>query len=499
MKNIKKLLALVLVVFIGLTTNAKATSKWDVKRENLEKTTVDIKPNINKEENLVTYIIPENYNGKKIYINVSEDVAKITAGTYVPGDRVPFTIRIVNNSSYSYEYIKNSFKVLTDDMSVLAEKDNFYSYDINEGASGVYVKDSLSFDRQLIAAKWSINRTQNDAIKKLYENSANQKREKINNSWKYVYYYNNKKLCDYYTSWRANLCNEMFTDEVLGAELIAQGYKNGIKDLNKYYLDYYNKLFKTDAKKIEDLPDDATYGYPKGLDEYLGGIFNGNAVNIRETNAEVSSFGYNWFYNKGVGIYPIKDVNGTDIKSGNTSDNGFYIGNYMRNESTIAEEVLVKDLGIIKSKSENSLTPMKMFVDFTYVTNTFGNMDFGFNIKLELAKEIINGKLIVNYIDEDGNNLTDSIITEEEVDTLYSTEKKEFEGFEFLKVEGETEGKYIDGVIEVTYIYKNAVGDVDEPQIPIEPEEPIEPPHTDATITANDSLIYFEDKRKFIK
>ena len=63
-------------------------------------------------------------------------------------------------------------------------------------------------------------------------------------------------------------------------------------------------------------------------------------------------------------------------------------------------------------------------------------MAFGFDIKLELQKEKVFGKLIVNYVDEDGNKLTDSITTEEEVDTPYSTIQKEFEGFEFIRVEG---------------------------------------------------------------
>lgn len=283
----------------------------------------------------------------------------------------------------------------------------------------------------------------------------------------------------------------MLTDEVLGAELVAQGYENGIEDLNKYYLDHYNKVFNTSATKLEDLPDAAIYGYSDRLKEYLGGILNGNNETNRETNAEVSELGYNWFYNKGLGLYPVTDVNGNPVNSKNTRDNGFYVGNYMRNESTVTEKVVAKDLGTIESGSENSLTPIEMYLDFYYVTNAFSNMEFGFNIKFELARETLFGKLIVNYVDDQGNKLADSIITEAEVDTAYETIKKEFDGYEFLTVEGQTKGNYINGTIEVTYIYTNAIGDIVVPD-----EKPIEPPHTDAEVTTSNIIMYFEEDKK---
>lgn len=269
MKNIKKLFALVLVALFGLITNVEAASKWDVKRENIEETTTEIKPNFIKETDTIVYTIPEDYDGKKIYINISEDVRVITEGKYVPGDSRPFTIKVVNNSKYTYNYIKNSFKVLTDDLSKLGASDNYYKYDVNGVKSGIYVKNTLSYDGQLIAADWSIYRTQNDAIKKLYENSEKTVREKVSNTWKNVYYYADGTTCPFGTSWSSNLCKKMLTDEVLGAELVAQGYENGIEDLNKYYLDHYNKVFNTSATKLEDLPDAAIYGYSDRLKNIL--------------------------------------------------------------------------------------------------------------------------------------------------------------------------------------------------------------------------------------
>lgn len=495
MRNYKKLLVLVLVVLFGFATNVKAASKWDVKREELKETTKKIEKKLYLEDNTIVYTIPENYSGKGIYLNISEDVANITAGKYVPGDGKAFAVKIVNNSKYNYHYMKNSFKLVTDSMAGLGKSDDYYSLDINGNVKGIYIKDTNSFDNQQIAAKWGINRTLNDALKKLYslENSSNVKREKVGNTWKYVYYFEDGTNCNFYQKWSADVCDKMLTDEVLGKELKDQGYENGIADLNKYYLDYYNKMFGTAAKSLEDLPEKAIYGYSDRLNEYLGGILNGNRYKIRETNKETSELGYNWFYNKGVGLYPVKDVDGNKYTSSNVSDKGFYLGDYMRNTSLITEKVVNKDLANIASKTEQSLTPFMMFIDFKYVVNAHQSMDFGLNIKFELEKEVKNGKLVVNYVDLDGNKLTESIITEKEVDTEYATEQKEFDGYEFVKVEGNTTGKYVDGTVEVTYVYSNAYGDVDnKEEAPVVKEEIVTPPHTDATVSANNIVMYLK-------
>lgn len=495
MKHIKKEFCLLLFISFILNLNVKAVSKWDVKRENLENTTSGIKSEFIKETDTLIYTIPEEYDKKGIYINISEDISKITGGKYVPGDSKPFTIKIVNNSKYTYNYLKNSFKVVTDDMSKIGDSNSYYSYNSIGLTNGIYIKDSKSFDGQQIAAEWSIKRTLNDAIKKLYLFSPNIKKEKINNVWKYVYYFADGTNCNFGLGWRANICKQMLTDEVLDREIKDQGYANGILDLNKYYLNYYNKLFKTNAKTLEELPDKAIYGYANSTSEYLGGILNGNFYANNETNSEVSELGYNWFYNKGLGLYPIYDENGNELNAKNTKDKNFYIGNYMRNESPITENVVSKDFAIIESKSEYSLTPIMMLIDFNYVVNAHSNMEFGFNIKFELTRENTYGKLIVNYIDNDGNKLIDSIISEEEVDTSYKTEQKEFTGFEFLKVEGNTEGKYIDGVIEVTYIYKKIPTEVVITNDG-EYDDDILPPHTETEIEFSNIIMYIENNKK---
>lgn len=65
------------------------------------------------------------------------------------------------------------------------------------------------------------------------------------------------------------------------------------------------------------------------------------------------------------------------------------------------------------------------------------------------------GKLIVNYVTTDGTKLTKSLESTELENTSYETIKKSFNGYKFVKVEGNTKGSYIaNEIIEVTYIYE---------------------------------------------
>lgn len=68
------------------------------------------------------------------------------------------------------------------------------------------------------------------------------------------------------------------------------------------------------------------------------------------------------------------------------------------------------------------------------------------------------GTLVINYVDSDGNKLTEEITNIGEVGENYITEKKNFEGYTFITVVGEPIGTYIDGTIRVTYYYDKNTG-----------------------------------------
>lgn len=68
------------------------------------------------------------------------------------------------------------------------------------------------------------------------------------------------------------------------------------------------------------------------------------------------------------------------------------------------------------------------------------------------------GTLVINYVDSDGNKLTEEITNIGEVGENYITEKKNFEGYTFITVVGEPTGTYTNGVIYVTYYYDKNTG-----------------------------------------
>lgn len=80
--------------------------------------------------------------------------------------------------------------------------------------------------------------------------------------------------------------------------------------------------------------------------------------------------------------------------------------------------------------------------------------------------DYIRGNLVVNYVDSEGNKLTEEITSIDIIGNKYETIQKEFEGYTFISVDGETTGEYIDGTIYVTYYYDKNIGtgDIEPPQ-----------------------------------
>lgn len=88
----------------------------------------------------------------------------------------------------------------------------------------------------------------------------------------------------------------------------------------------------------------------------------------------------------------------------------------------------------------------------------------------------IYGKLIVKYVDNKGNVLSEESTYSEKVGTEYATTEKEFEDYSLIDVNGETKGKYIDGTITVTYIYEftSGTGGEDVPETGIDTSNALE-------------------------
>lgn len=71
------------------------------------------------------------------------------------------------------------------------------------------------------------------------------------------------------------------------------------------------------------------------------------------------------------------------------------------------------------------------------------------------------GTVVVKHLEEgSGKELAPSLVTKEPIAENYSTVAKNIDGYEFVKIEGQAEGKYIDGSIEVKYIYRKILATV---------------------------------------
>ena len=71
-------------------------------------------------------------------------------------------------------------------------------------------------------------------------------------------------------------------------------------------------------------------------------------------------------------------------------------------------------------------------------------------------------KVVVNYVDEDGKELEESVTLEGKVKEEYKTEAKEIKDYELIKVEGEETGLFTEEEITVTYVYQFVMGQGEE-------------------------------------
>lgn len=83
------------------------------------------------------------------------------------------------------------------------------------------------------------------------------------------------------------------------------------------------------------------------------------------------------------------------------------------------------------------------------------------------------GTVTARYVDENNTEIADSVTTTGDVDTAYTTQQKDVEGYTFKEMAGDSaavNGTYIDGTLTVTYVYsKNPAptpGKTDQPNNP---------------------------------
>lgn len=273
-----------------------------------------------------SYTIPEDYNKDEINIVplIFDKLGEL--GYVMPGDKIKINIKIINNSKFDYKYKDNSFILSTE---------NLEEY---EKLGYLKKTDAVGFNGKPIYTVFSPYRTTNTAIYSLFDNP----KQKISAS--------------------------NMTDLVLSDKLKEKGYENGIKDLNKYYLDFYNKKYNLDKTMLEEFNDDI-----------IREIFSGNMVEIKETNTEIIKLSYDWFYNKLLS-YTFED----QVYSDKTSEQ-YSIGSYMRKE-TSGNDYFKQSVDTISSNSNVQINNMSLNINGPYTVNLFMNYMFSGYMKFTLNK-----------------------------------------------------------------------------------------------------------------
>ncbi len=383
--------------FGGGTYEYDGTSKWDVELPKLEETSTDLtsKVYVNEAgENVIQFTIPEGYDEDSIQLTLNDELVQLFAfhfgsagadieengdsvtyaedeeyerhkqvinkpGTIkdkeyydiLPGDVGRFKIEIINNSKNVYSYDEGSLDIRTPNLDFYRSSTEYPEY--GESALDYTGTTMTGFDGQTMLSKFTPTRIKNESLYSLLGDEAT---------------------------------SILVSDETLGSELnrLFKEDPQGIGNLNKYYLDYYNNEFSknnsnfTPKTKIEDFTANQIREMFLDLE---------HSSMKRETNKEVAETLYNYFYNEVFGVAPSKDI----PESGRLNTE-YSIGNFMRNGNNSFEEYMTS-LNVLPSQidSEKEYSVEWAFkIDGPNCFNIYNNMDYGFDMGFKLEKKVGN-------------------------------------------------------------------------------------------------------------
>ena len=527
MKKLKLFLFALTLVFITSTT-VLAESKWDtiqpVKQTTSdgidieyqtkvefeydcwyqgEKLICDESTKLNVDISVdVIITIPSNYDKDTIVIapEILQELARqnqeqllLESGEYLqlnnslePGDNIKVNLTIINNSRYTYTYDEKSFDIFPVENTTFTRGDTnttFNGLNIGEGyityrLANPALKD-LGLDRNNKVTDENID----IALKKLKDTNGNQKYPNgINDLAKYYVDYYNTKYNTNHT--RLDEFSYGVIREILGYNDTIERVSRNIgkfPTLYNAFQIYKDKFLQDNQGKIAYQDDVLKYAGFTGRDateifanfakdeyskmcgeevtsfdtmceeaqnEFFANYGNEMSPYILETNKDILNLSYNYFYNKNFSL-GLEDDEVTDADS-----NKYSIGEYMRDEDK-GEDTIKEQIGLLESNTANGLK-MTFYINGAYTCNAY--LGYNFMINMQLSYSALKGVLVVNHVDSDGNRLTEEVTTTDLVGNEYTTEKKDFEGYTFITVEGEPIGTYIDGTIRVTYYYDKNTG-----------------------------------------
>ena len=342
-----------------------------------------------KQEDCVeTIIIPTNYKDKEL--KLKSRIFVNDKYIFMPGEIRNFSLKIINLSNNNYTYQNNSLYLKP-------------------------VEDDKKYHNLISYNKFKIPIP-------MYR------------------LYNSEPLKALYDGY--NLSDDELKDENVAAKLKELGYTNGIQDLDKYYIDYFNKNYNTNFVSLEDLTT-----------TYINKIWTNKSKNskTRETNTNLIKFYQNNFYNF---LLTMRYNSKSDL------DNNIYsIGAYSRKEKSY-QDLNATLLNITLPKtSKTALEPFFFHLNGPLTRNSYTGFTYDIEMGMTFNKVLKYGIVNVYYIDTLGNLLTDKITMRDEIDTAYTTEEKSLDGYKLVRVDGPRQGTFKEKSQEVYYMY-----DIDNPR-----------------------------------
>ena len=342
-----------------------------------------------KQEDCVeTIIIPANFKDKKL--KLKSRIFVNNKYIFMPGEIRNFSLKIINLSNNNYTYQNNSLYLKP-------------------------VEDDKKYHNLISYNKFKIPIP-------MYR------------------LYNSEPLKALYDGY--NLSDDELKDENVAAKLKELGYTNGIQDLDKYYIDYFNKNYNTNFVSLEDLTT-----------TYINKIWTNKSKNskTRETNTNLIKFYQNNFYNF---LLTMRYNSKSDL------DNNIYsIGAYSRKEKSY-QDLNATLLNITLPKtSKTALEPFFFHLNGPLTRNSYAGFTYDIEMGMTFNKVLKYGIVNVYYIDTLGNLLTDKITMRDEIDTAYTTEEKSLDGYKLVRVDGPRQGIFKEKSQEVYYMY-----DIDNPR-----------------------------------
>lgn len=369
---------------IALTiVNVSAKEKWETHYVNTTAESSIVCNMVCKQEDCVeTIIIPANFKDREL--KLKSIIFVNDKYIFMPGEIRNFSLKIINLSNNIYTYQNNS----------------------------LYLKP-----------------VEDD---KKYHNLISYNKFKIPIPMYHLY--NSEPLKALYDGY--NLSDDELKDENVAAKLKELGYTNGIQDLDKYYIDYFNKNYNTNFVSLEDLTT-----------TYINKIWTNKSKisKTRETNTNLIKFYQNNFYNF---LLTMRYNSKSDL------DNNIYsIGAYSRKEKSY-QDLNATLLNITLPKtSKTALEPFFFHLNGPLTRNSYTGFTYDIEMGMIFNKVLKYGIVNVYYIDTLGNLLTDKITMRDEIDTVYTTEEKSLDGYKLVRVDGPRQGTFKEKSQEVYYMY----------------------------------------------